>query len=531
MDTLNSNLLLLAIVLPLVAAPVVALCRSNAAARGIATVAFAGPAVIAVWLWSQFPAPGAIPAGHQGFAFHSLHALGLEGIGIHLILGLNGISLPLFVLAGIVGLAAGLYALQTGAERMNLYLTLLLVMQGGLLGAFASIDIFFFYFFHELALIPTFLMVGLWGCRGERENRYAAMKLTIYLTVGAMLSLLGLIAIYQKSGVESFDLINLRGALAENPMPLVWQKYTFGLLLFGFGILVSLWPFHTWAPLGYGAAPSSAAMLHAGVLKKFGLYGLIQIALPLLPDGGRMGITIPLPFLPGIHATWIGVLTALALGNVLVVGLITLAQRDLKQMVGYSSVMHMGYAFLGVATLSAAGVGGVVLLMFGHGLSVALLFLLSTGIHHRTGTFDLSAMGGLGRQAPVLAGFFTAGILAAVGLPGFANFWGELAIFVALWKLSPWVAAAAVTGIVISAVYGLRAAARVFFGEPSPEFVRVAAGRSPGDLHWNERLPALVLLAALFLVGIWPQTLSRPLDQTLQALYRPAPATQVVSAR
>ena len=532
MDTLNSNLLLLAIALPVVAAPLVAVSRSKTAATWLAAVAFAAPAGIAVWLWAQFPSPEAIATGHQGFAFYSLHALGLERIGIHLTLGLNGISLPLFVLAGLVGFAAGLYALQSGAERMHLYLALLLLMLGGLLGAFASIDIFFFYFFHELALIPTFLMVGLWGCRGERENRYAAMKLTIYLTVGAMLSLLGLIAIYQKSGVESFDLINLRGALAENPMPLVWQKYIFGLLLFGFGILVSLWPFHTWAPLGYGAAPSSAAMLHAGVLKKFGLYGLIQIALPLLPAGGRLALVIPLPFLPGIPTTWIGVLAWLALGNVLVVGLITLAQRDLKQMVGYSSVMHMGCAFLGVAGLSAAGAGGVVLLMFGHGLSVALLFLLTTSIHHRTATFDLAEMGGLGRQAPVLAAFFTAGILAAVGLPGFANFWGELAIFVALWRFSPWMAAAAVAGIVISAVYGLRAAARVFFGGPSVEFARVAAARAPGDLRWNERLPALILLAALLLVGVWPRSLSRPLDQALQALYRSGPATaaQVVSA-
>ena len=142
------------------------------------------PAAIALWLWSQFPACDAIPAGHWASRFYSLHALGLEKIGIHLTLGLNGISLPLFVLAGIVGFAAGLYALQSGAERLKIYLMLLLIMQGGLMGAFASIDIFFFYFFHELALIPTFIMVGVWGTRSESENRYAAMKMAIYLTVG-----------------------------------------------------------------------------------------------------------------------------------------------------------------------------------------------------------------------------------------------------------------------------------------------------------------------------------------------------------
>ena len=267
------------------------------------------------------------------------------------------------------------------------------------------------------------------------------------------------------------------------------QKHIFGLLMFGFGILVSLWPFHTWAPLGYGAAPSSAAMLHAGVLKKFGLYGLIQIALPLLPAGGTAAVVIPLPWLPGIHTTWIGLLAWLALGNVLVIGLVTMAQRDLKQMVGYSSVMHMGYAFLGIACLSVLGAGGVVMLMVAHGLSVALLFLLATSIHHRTQTFDLAEMGGLAQQAPVLAAFFTAATLASIGLPGFANFWGELTIFVALWKFSPWMTAAAVAGIVISAVYGLRAAARVFFGPPTPG-VRAGRRRAAAGRPAVERAPA-----------------------------------------
>jgi NADH-quinone oxidoreductase subunit M len=406
-------------------------------------------------------------------------------------------------------------------------------MQGGLMGAFASIDIFFFYFFHELALIPTFIMVGVWGTRSESENRYAALKMAIYLTVGAMLSLIGLIAIYQKSGVESFDLINLRTVLASSPMSVSVQKNIFGLLMFGFGILVSLWPFHTWAPLGYGAAPSSAAMLHAGVLKKFGLYGLIQIALPLLPVGGTATVVIPLPLLPDIHTTWTGLLAWLALGNVLVIGFVTMAQRDLKQMIGYSSVMHMGYAFLGIASLSVLGAGGVVMLMVGHGLSVALLFLLATSIHHRTQTFELSEMGGLAQKAPVLAALFTAATLASIGLPGFANFWGELTIFVALWSFSPWMTAAAVAGIVISAVYGLRAAARVFFGPSTPEFAKIAAANPPTDLGWGERLPALILLATLLLVGFWPRSFSDPVNQALQtALSRSesAPA-QVIVAR
>ena len=402
MTTCPFDLLFVSIATPLAVAIVIALGLPKALATKLAYVGFGLPALIAVYLWTQF---SSVPQ-FDTYAFKTVYDTGLSSLGIRLVLGLNGISLPLFVLAGLVGFAAGLYAIRSGAERLNLYLTLLLVMQGGLMGVFASVDVFYFYFFHELALIPTFIMVGIWGGRGRN---YAAMKMTIYLTLGAMLSLIGLIAIYAKSGVETFDLITLRHELLANPLPVFAQKNIFGLLMFGFGILVSLWPLHTWAPLGYGAAPTSAAMLHAGVLKKFGLYGLIQIVLPLLP----LGI-----------GSWTWVLVALALGNVLIIGLVTIAQRDLKQMVGYSSVMHMGYAFLGIAAFSIVGAGGVVLMMVAHGLSVALLFLLSSSIYDRTQTFDFGQMGGLAQKAPVLAAFFVAAIFASIGLPGFANFWG-----------------------------------------------------------------------------------------------------------
>jgi len=281
--------------------------------------------------------------------------------------------------------------------------------------------------------------------------------------------------------------------------------------MFGFGILVSLWPFHTWAPLGYGAAPSSAAMLHAGVLKKFGLYGLVQIALPLLPLGAT---------------EWARPLAILAVvGNILVVGFITIAQRDLKQMVGYSSVMHMGYAFLGVAAFSVIGSGGVVLMMVAHGLSVALLFLLSTSIHRRTQTFDMTEMGGLAQKAPVLAAFFVTATMASIGLPGLANFWGELTIFVAAWKFSPVLTVLAVSGIIISAIYGLRAAARVFFGPQTEAFARVAAEKPVADLTCCEKLPALILIAALLFIGFWPRSISTPLNSALEAIHHhPAPA-------
>ncbi len=494
--------LLASILAPLGVALSIALGMPKRWAVKLAYAGFAVPALVALYLWWSFA--GAAKEAH-GYAFLSRYPTGLDGLGIGLKLGLNGISLPLFVLAGLVGLAAGLYAIRSAAPRMKTYLLLLLVMQAGLMGMFASVDVFFFYFFHELALVPTFIMVGIWG---GRDRSYAAMTMTIYLTLGAMLSLLGLVAIYVKSGASSFDLLTLRDTLASRPLGEIAQQHIFGLLLFGFGILVSLWPFHSWAPLGYGAAPSSAAMLHAGVLKKFGLYGLLQIALPLLPFGA-------------LH--WSHTLAVLAaVGNVLVIGLVTMAQRDLKWMVGYSSVMHMGYAFLGIAVGSVMGAGGVVMLMVGHGLSVALMFLLSTSVHQRTHTFDMEQMGGLARQAPVLAALFVAATFAGIGLPGFANFWGELPIFVSLWNFSHALTVVALTGTVVSAVYGLRAAARVFFGPQSDAFAREAAAHPPSDLTWGERLPAFVLVGALLFVGIYPKSLSTGINQALMA----APAAE-----
>jgi len=493
----------LSIATPLAVALAIALGLPKRFSVALAYVGFAVPALAGLWLWFNY---SSVTQLHGGYAFFQSYDTGLHNFGIHLSLGLNGISLPLFVMAGVVGLAAGLYAIQSSAERLKIYLMLLLIMQGGLMGVFASVDIFFFYFFHELALIPTFIMVGIWG---GRDRGYAAMKMTIYLTLGAMLSLIGLIALYANSPAQSFDLIALRAALTAHPHPLsaLVQNNIFALLMFGFGILVSLWPFHTWAPLGYGAAPSSAAMLHAGVLKKFGLYGLIQIVLPLLPEGAH-------------HWSWI--LTLLALGNVLVVGFITIAQRDLKQMVGYSSVMHMGYAFLGIACISTVGVSGVVLMMVAHGLSVALLFLLSTSVYHRTQTFDMAEMGGLAGKAPVLAAFFVAATMASIGLPGLANFWGELTIFVALWNLFPWwVTASAVAGVVISAIYGLRAAARIFFGPATEEFSKTAEKSPVTDLRWSEKIPALILLAGLLFVGFWPKSISTALNATVKAVYQP----------
>ena len=487
------HLLLAAILSPLIAALFIAGGLRGNGARLMAFVGFALPLAFALHAWYWFP-----PNNGSNYHWLATYDLGLGGFGIYLTLGLNGIALPLYVLTGVVGFAAGLYALQVEAERRHAYLALLLVMQAGLLGVFSSVDVFFLYFFHELALIPTFIMVNIWG---GNDRSYAAMKMAIYLTLGAMISLIGIIALWKASGAETFALIELHHQIHAHGMDLFSQKTIAGLLILGFGILVSLWPLHTWAPLAYTQAPSSVAMLHAGVLKKFGLYALIQIVLPLLPAG---------------FEKWAFLMALLAvLGNVIIMGFVTIAQNNLKAMVSTSSVMHMGYAFLGIAACSVLGIGGAVLMMVGHGLSVALMFLLSTCVYRRTQTFDMSEMGGLARETPVLAAFFVLGTFASIGLPGFANFWGELTIFTAAWAFSPLLTVLAVAGIILSAVYGLRAAARVFFGEHTPALTERIKKSEPRDLRWSERVPVLILAIALLGIGFYPKSLSTPLNNAL----------------
>jgi len=472
---------------------------STPSLRAISGFGFGVPLIIGILLYGMFE-----PTLSGGYNFELVLPTGLQAIGINLHLGLNGISMPLFLLAGVVGFAAGLYAMHSNAERPHLYLALLLCMQAGLMGTFASVDIFFFYFFHEFALIPTFIMIGIWGGAGRRG---AAIEMTIYLTLGALLSLLGLIALYVQSGADTFSLPVLRDYLASQPLAETVQGNIFALLLFGFGILVSLFPFHSWAPKGYAVAPTSAAMLHAGVLKKFGLYGLLQIAAPLLPLGA---------------VQWFPWIVWLALGNILIIGLVTMAQKDLKLMLGYSSVMHMGYAFLGIATLSVVGVGGALLMMVAHGLSVALLFMLSTCIYHRSQTFNMKEMGGLATKAPVLSAFFVAATMASIGLPGFGNFWGEFTIFAGLAEVAKtqWVVAPAAIGIVISAIYGLRAVANVFFGQPTKVFTERYESGAIEDMKYFEKAPACVLVIALLIIGLYPKGLSESANAELSTLYK-----------
>ena len=409
--------------------------------------------------------------------------------------GIDGLSLVMILLATIVTLGA-VWFTGTIEKYENAFYACLLFISAGVIGAFASIDLFFFYAFHELALIPTFLLIGIWGS-GNRVA--AAWKITIYLAIGSFILLLGLILLYQSfpASARSFDIRALKAAAGLGQITPDAQCHVYLLLLIGFGILISLFPFHTWAPEAYASAPAPAAMLHAGVLKKFGLYGLLRLAIPLLPEGAHY---------------WTNLLVVLLLGNIIYIGLVTIAQRELDWTLGYSSVMHMGYIFLGVASATILSTTGAVVLIFGHGLSIALLFALAGEVRKRTGTLRFDELGGLAKVMPFASLAFGFGVFAAIGLPGLANFAGEIMIFFGAfqngWEMNRFhifqiATVLALWGVVISTVYMLRAYRKTFMGTLSDRWKAIV------DLRSGLRFPITVLVAALVCYGFFPQFLVR----------------------
>jgi NADH-quinone oxidoreductase subunit M len=417
----------------------------------------------------------------------------LEKPALHLAFGFpDGMSVIMVLLTVIVTLAAVLSG-TAPAGREKLYYGSSLLISGGALGAFAATDLFFFFAFHELALIPTFLMIGMLG-RGNR--REAAWRITIYLGLGSIILLAGLVWLANLTGTYDMGKMVAAAGIIDPAA----QKGIAALLLVGFGTLVSLFPFHSWAAPAYASAPAPVAMLHAGVLKKFGLYGLLRLAIPLVPDGLQV---------------WLTPLLVLLLGNVLWVGLVTISQKRLDGLLGNSSVMHMGYIFLAIAALIAFPANplakpAAILLMFAHGVSIAMLFGLAGRIERATGTLDLSDMGGLAKSAPKLAFLFGIAGMASIGLPGLANFAGEILVFLAAFKsyngqngLGPVQIACILSlwGVVISAVYMLRAYRNIFHGPC------VTATEFAADLTLAERVPAALLALALFAVGLYPNLL------------------------
>lgn len=497
------NLLNSIIFAPLLGALLVLLIPRNYrfVIRIVSLLATGISAVCAIALFASY-APNA-EKSLSGYAFEQSVAW-VSSIGINYHVGVDGINVGLILMGALVAFAATCVSRNIKGYEKEFYV-LLLIMAGGILGAFASLDLFFFYFFHELALVPTFIMIGIWG-RGENKN-YATFQITLYLSVGALIALIGLIALYLQMpvGLRSFDIVDITKYFREHPMGSEAQHFIFPLLLFGFGILVSLWPFHTWAPLGYGAAPAAAAMLHAGVLKKFGLYGLIRIAIPLMPEAAH---------------SWMHILAFLCLGNLVYCGWVAMRQRDLNMLIGNSSVAHMGFCFLGIASLSLIGVTGTVLVMVAHGLLAALSFALSAHFHQQTGTLEISKMGGLMRRMPFIGGCFVIAAMAGCGLPGFANFVGEVTVLFAAWKPFTTVTIFAVWGAaVVGAIYMLRAVRHIVHGPELEQHKNVKDAGQEIQLSvervW-QRLPYALLVVALLVFGFAPRLLTDKIKPSVE---------------
>ncbi|HWY50231.1 MAG TPA: NADH-quinone oxidoreductase subunit M [Chthoniobacterales bacterium] len=484
----------------LVLCPIAAaiLIIAGAPARFTALVAAILNFVVALILLSRFDQVAA------GFQFVSSFAVSTDW-RIHFAFGVDGLSLLMLLLSTIVTFAAVWFTGKIDNYERAFYACLLFISAGAI-GAFTSVDLFFFYAFHELALVPTFLLIGIWGT-GNRVR--AAWKITIYLALGSFILLIGLILLYQSvpPPERTFDIRELRDSIAVHPITASDQRHIYLLLLLGFGILISLFPFHSWAPEAYASAPPPAAMLHAGVLKKFGLYGLLRLATPMLPEGAHY---------------WMYLLVILLLGNIIYIGLVTIAQKQLDWMLGYSSVMHMGYIFLGIASANVLGTTGAAALIFAHGLSIALLFAIAGEIRSRTGTLEFSELGGLAKVMPFAGLAFGFAAFAAIGLPGFANFASEIMIFFGAvrngWEMQRLhifqiAAVLALWGVVISTVYMLRAYRSTFMGTMNERWGKLV------DLGSGLRIPVALLIAGLLWFGFFPQTLVQMVMPTFRTYF------------
>ncbi len=423
----------------------------------------------------------------------------LDSLGITLHLGVDGISVPMLLLTGIV-IFTGVLVSWNVNNRTKDFFILLLLLVAGVFGLFMSMDLFFLFFFYELAVLPMYLLIGIWGSSTDfrtfiRTKEYSAMKLVLYLVAGSALVWVGLMAIFVEANLGTFNILRL----GEVEFSQGFQRLFFPFIMVGFGILAGLWPFHTWSPDGHVAAPTAVSMLHAGVLMKLGAYGIIRVGMTLMPSGA---------------ADWMPLLLILGTVNVIYGAISALAQRDLKYVVGYSSVSHMGYVLIGLATLKPLGVSGAVLQMFSHGIMTALFFAMVGVIYDRTHNRDISMLEGLSKRMGVTATFFAVAGLTSLGLPGLSGFVAELLVFIGAFQTNILVGILGVIGAAITAVYILRLLAKVFFGPIGQQWTHLP------DATRLEIISTAILVGFLLLVGLMPFPFLRIIDSGVQTLLK-----------
>ena len=419
-------------------------------------------------------------------------------VNITLHLGVNGIGAPLVLLNGIVLLGAVLIS-QTIRRRTRDFFVLLLALGAGVYGVFVVRDLFFLFFFYELAVLPMYLLIGVWGSSTDfgsflRTKEYGAMKLMLVLVAGSVLIWIGILACYvaaSAAGTPTFNIDELAQLQRDGAFSRTMQLWVFPLFAVGFGALAGLWPFHTWSPDGHVAAPTGVSMLHAGVLMKLGAFGIIQVGMLLTPDGAQV---------------WMPVLIGLGTVNVIYGAIAALAQHDLKYVIGYSSVSHMGYVLMGIATLHPVGVAGAVLQMFSHGIMTALMFAMVGAIYERAHIRDTLVLNGLIKRMGVTTFFFAIAGLASLGLPGLSGFIAEFMVFTGAFRTYLPLAVLAVIGAAITAVYILRLLARSFFGESDPQWEHLT------DASPVEKGVGAAFVIILIAVGVWPAPLLRVIN-------------------
>jgi NADH-quinone oxidoreductase subunit M len=502
------------ILLPLVTALAVALAPDRPAARDGAPVcrwiALAGTGMhllLTLLVSARFADAvwtGAVLDGAGGMKLALVERVPwFERFGIDYFVGLDGMSLAMVILTSIV-IFTGVLASWGVTERAKEFFVLLLVLVTGVFGVFVSFDLFLFFVFYEVAVLPMYLLIGVWGT-GSKE--YSAMKLTLMLMMGSALILVGILALHHGAGGRTFDLLKL----ADHPYPPAFQRWVFPVVFVGFGVIGALYPLHTWSPDGHASAPTAVSMLHAGVLMKLGGYGALRIGVYLLPEGAK---------------EWALCFMGLATINILYGAYGAIMQRDLKYFVAYSSVSHCGMVLFGVATLGLIGMKGAVLQMFSHGIMTGLFFGLIGMVYGRTHTRIMPEMGGLARTLPwFAAAFFIAG-LASLGLPGLSGFVAEAHIFLGGFLTDPSLDARtsalvraltviATLSLVVTAVFVLRGLALVFMGP-----VRDPRFEALPPATWSERLSTGVLAGTLVVVGVFPAPLIGLVEPSLAPLVR-----------
>jgi len=405
--------------------------------------------------------------------------LWVKSLGIYYFNAVDGFSLPMLMLTGIV-LFTGVLTMWELETRVKEFFAFTFLLVAGVFGVFMSMDLFFIFVWYDVSLFPMYPLIAIWG---STRKEYGAMKLTLYLLAGSALILPGILYLFVNSGLNTFDVVALMQPGTFTPFQ---QKFAFILLYLGFGILAGVWPFHTWSPVGHVAAPTAVSMIHAGVLMKLGAFGVLRVAIFLCPEGWQY---------------WAQLMAVLATCGIVYGAFVGLAQTDLKYVIGYSSVSHMGIVGLGLATVTVDGLNGAVFQMFAHGVMTALFFSAVGYIYDKTHTKMIPELGGMSRTMPIASGYFIVAALAGIGVPCLASFWAELLVFIAAFKTYPIRGALAICGLVVSALFMLRVVQRTFYGEKREEFDHLP------DVTFGLGIPRMILVAVIVFFGLFPSVM------------------------